>query len=58
MNNEILDRIKIANLQDYIEMKEAEREYELFEKPFELTAIEKIDKIYNQAITDLENLIK
>jgi len=58
MNNETLDRIKTAHIQDLLEMIEAEREYELFEKPFELTAIEKIDEIYNQAIRDLENLIR
>lgn len=57
MIEETLDRITMLNLKDYIEMKEAEWEYELFEKPFEPTALEKIDEIYNKAIKDLENLI-
>lgn len=56
MIEETLDRITMLNLKDYIEMKEAEREYEMFERIFEPTAIEKIDQIYNQAIKDLENL--
>ena len=56
--NKTLDNITITNLQDYIEMKEADREYQMFEKMFEPTAIDRINKIYYQAIQDLENLIK
>jgi len=58
MIKEILDKITMSNLQDYIEMKEAELEYERFERRFEPTALEKIDQIYNRAIKDLENLGK
>lgn len=62
MNKEKLDSIlSLTNIKDYIEMKmfeEAEREYEMFEKMFEPTAIDRINKIYYQAIQDLENLIK
>jgi hypothetical protein len=58
MKKETLDSITMTNFQDYIEMKEAEREYEMFEKMFEPNAIDRINKIYHQAIQDLENLIK
>jgi len=60
-NDRLLETVSIQNLNDYIEMKEAEREYERLEKPLEITAIEeyerKIDKIYNQAIRDLDRLV-
>jgi hypothetical protein len=55
---ETLDIITMSNLKDYIKMKEVELEYEMFERMFEPTALEKIDEIYNKAIKDLENLIK
>ena len=58
MIKEALDKITLANLKDYIEMKEAELEYERFEKPLEPTALEKIDEIYSKAIKDLENIVK
>ena len=58
MIKEALDIITMSNLKDYIEMKEAELEYERFERMFEPTALEKIDEIYNKAIKDLENLGK
>jgi len=56
-----LDSITITNIKDYIEMKmieEAEREYEEFDKMLKPNAIDRINKIYHQAIQDLENLIK
>ena len=56
-----IDKITLANLEYYIEnrmFEEAEREYAEFEKMFQPNAIDKINKIYNQAIKDLENLIK
>ena len=56
MTKEISDKITMSNLQEYIEMKEAELEYERFERRFEPTALEKIDEIYSKAIKDLENL--
>lgn len=61
MNKETLDNITITNIKDYIEMKqfeEAEREYEEFKKMVKPNAIDRINKIFHQAIQDLENLRK
>lgn len=61
MKKERLNSITITNIKDYIDLKmfeEAQREYEMFEKMFEPTAIDRINKIYHQAIQDLENLIR